>query len=482
MFRSIRLVLLIVISSFLVFSDCGKKNIPVLRVVDTENNKLIILSGDKTKLHKFYDADFVILGGGLGGIAAALSICYSGRTAILVEETDRIAGCFAYQDTGYFADNGFIETSGSSRTYQKFRSTIKEWYAEKSQSPPDLFRDTYPLLGEFRTNGLCFETEAALDAIDRMLQERIDHGNLTIIKRHKVAKVIRFKDRITSLVAVDLDSLTVTQFTGWMFVDATRTGDLVPLLGLDYSYGRESRAETDEPHAAEIPDSLSAQDVFYYTNTRNSKSHRNVSRCSVIDLQRNPGAADIMVAVVIHKEPRRIKGLKRVFEQDISAQFHEGPRARFFHDSVGIGYQPILIPNANSGSEPLIVQTKPFQIPLGALVTKSCSNYLAGGGNISTSYVAGTAYGSPSVEWAIGEAAGEAAAYCAGLKINTITLATDRKHTHGLQEWLVIKRGAPIYWYDDVAPDDKDFKEAQLRPFRDPDYARTSQTLHYHGE
>ena len=42
----------------------------------------------------FFDADFVIIGGGLGGIAAALSICSSGRTVILVEETDRIAGCF----------------------------------------------------------------------------------------------------------------------------------------------------------------------------------------------------------------------------------------------------------------------------------------------------------------------------------------------------------------------------------------------------
>ena len=103
-------ILVISFSFFLLFS-CEKKAVPILKVVDTENKKLIVLTGKRTELVNFYNADFVILGGGLGGIAAALSICSSGRTAILVEETNRIAGCFAFQDTSLYTENRFVETS-----------------------------------------------------------------------------------------------------------------------------------------------------------------------------------------------------------------------------------------------------------------------------------------------------------------------------------------------------------------------------------
>ena len=45
--------------------------------ISSENKKLIVLTGERTKPSNFFDADFVIVGGGLGGIAAALSICSS---------------------------------------------------------------------------------------------------------------------------------------------------------------------------------------------------------------------------------------------------------------------------------------------------------------------------------------------------------------------------------------------------------------------
>ena len=80
--------------------SCSKKEAPVLRAYDAKNHTMIVLSGKQMKTINFYEkADFVVVGGSLGGIAAALALCSNGREVILVEESDKIAGCFAVEDT-----------------------------------------------------------------------------------------------------------------------------------------------------------------------------------------------------------------------------------------------------------------------------------------------------------------------------------------------------------------------------------------------
>jgi len=469
------------ITCLLLLFGCSKKEMPVLRVLDTENDKLIVITGDRTKPVHFHETEFVILGGGLGGIAAAISICSSGRTAILVDETDRIASCFTVQDTNYIADNSFIDSSGSSKSYQTFRAKIKEWYDNRSQSPPDMLSEHYPVLETFGSSGICFETGAALDVVNEMLEKKIERGNLTVLKRLKVAKVLTFNNRITSVIMVDLDDMSVHSIAGWMYVDATETGDLTPLLGLEYTVGSESRAETGEPHAPEIPDTSGDYDVYYCSDLSDITTDKDIHECYKVDLLREPSGRDMQKWQTV-KRPRRIKGYTKLVEQDISAQFNDGPRARFFIDSVGIGFQPIHIGNNDGKPGSSIIETKPFQIPLSALITDGCVNLLAGGGNIRASSIASSAYGSPAAEWAVGEAAGEAAAYCAGNKINTTDFAGKLIHVKGLQKWLVKKRGVPIYWYDDVTPYDEDFVEAQLKPFDDPDYHDASTSLSYHDK
>jgi len=478
LFRSLCLLLAGTVCISLL-SDCGKKGVPVLRVIDADKKKLIVLTGDETKLHNFYTADFVILGGSLGGIAAALAICSSGRTAILVEETDRIAGCFTVGDTSAYAENRFIETSGSSKSYKEFRRKIQEWYDKQSKTPPELFKNLYPQLQEFGAGGICFESEAALEVVYDMLEDRIKREYLTVIKRHKVAKIVTYQNHIASLVAVDLDSLTANQFIGWMYIDATRTGDLFPLLGLEYEIGRESRADTNEPHAPDTPDSLFAGDVYCFSDPGRFLGKPKESQRLKFDLVKGTGAPDTLNQCIILRDSRRLRGRKKIVEQDISADFNKGPRAQFFNNSIGIGYEPIHIMNPGSDPEGQLIMTKPFQIPLGALLPEKCTNLIACGGNISTTWITSTAYSTPPVEWAVGEAAGIVAAYCAGVKTFTDELTKNPQQVSHIQRWLVTKRGAPIYWYDDMTSDDKDFVEAQLKPFVEPGYNDSSTTLHY---
>ncbi|MBN1290647.1 MAG: FAD-dependent oxidoreductase [Candidatus Latescibacteria bacterium] len=458
-------------------ANCSKKEVPVLQVFDTDNNKMVILTGEKTNLVNFYNADFVILGGSMGGIAAAISICSSGRTAILVEETDRIAGCFSYQDTSYISDNSFIDSSGSSISYQMFRSKIKKWYADRSQKPPEFYSEYFHYFDDFGSNNICFETEAALDVINEMLEENIKKGKLTVLKRLKVAKAVSFYNRISSLIAVDLDNKVAHQLTGWMYIDATRTGDLIPIIGIRRSTGHESREQTGEPHAPEAPDSLVGLNILYYKNPyKSNKEMRNRSfEVELYDKPREDGAQKLNV----FRKPRRIRSRKIITEQDIAAEFNEGPRARFFEDSVGIGFQPIHLERGPHESDHVMFKTKPFQIPLGALLPIKYNNVIFGSGNIGTTYIASTAYDSPSIRWAIGEAAGEAAAFCAGKKIYTDELTDKIMYTKGLQIRLVRRRGIPIFWYDDVKPSDDDFVEAQLKPFEEPEFRESLTTLSY---
>lgn len=465
---------------FLLFFSCGKQPVPVLKVVDTENKKLIVLSGERTIPVNIYDADFVILGGGLGGIAAALSICSAGRTALLVEETSRIAGCFALQDTSFFIENNFIETSGSSPAYQTFRLKILEWYEKNALSPPELNSGLFGDIDDFGSNCFCFETKAALDVINEMLEKNIERGKLTVIKRHKIAKIITFYNRISSLIAVDMDNLVCNHFTGWMFIDATRTGYIQPFADVRHIRGRESRADTGEPHAPENPDPFIADEFLYCSDVLPPEDSEDFRECYVLDLYtEEPKSSGETLNIPVDTRPRRMETLRRIVEQDISAEFQDGPRAEFFKDSVGIGYFSLYLSSDNERAENLIIETLPFQIPLGALIPVQYTNLFAGGRTLGASYIAARAYHNPSIEWAVGEAAGEAAAYCAGYKIYSHELANNPVHVRGLQDWLVTKRGVPIYWYDDVKSGDPDFAEAQFKPFDESGYHSSRTTLHY---
>jgi len=451
----------LVLCGIFLFS-CDREPVPVLSVVDAGNGRMIYLTGEKTRPVNFYDADFVVLGGGLGGIAAVLSICSSGRTAILVEETDRIAGCFARHDTTLFNEHRFVETSGSSISYQTFRSKIREWYERKAEKPPGIppgFLAGSPDFGGVR---LCFETEAALDVIDDMLEKSVERGRLTIVKRNRIAKVVTFGDRVASMVSIDMDSLTANQFTGWMFIDATRTGYVLPLFDIE-CFGEESGGPA------------SSGRFMYCRKYSPPEKSGNGGESVVLELLPDmPDDGKEYVRVPVDEPRLHIRALKRVEMSDISAGSNHGPRAKFFRDAVCLGYHP-----AHGGSGARTAGTLPFQIPLGALVSARYTNFLAGGRVLDVDESAAGMFEEPSVEWMVGEAAGEVAAYCAGYGINAHELAGNPAHVRGLQEWLVTKRGIPIYWYDDVRPQDPDFAEAQLKPFDESKFRESLKTLKY---
>src|SRR3982751_3920441 len=77
------------------------------------------------------------------------------------------------------------------------------------------------------------------------------------------------------------------------------------------------------------------------------------------------------------RESRRIVALKTIVEHEVSAQFQRGVLAAPFGDSVGIGWDPIDIHRSGADDVGLSCRTRPFQIPLGALIPVRITNLIA---------------------------------------------------------------------------------------------------------
>jgi hypothetical protein len=111
------------------------------------------------------------------------------------------------------------------------------------------------------------------------------------------------------------------------------------------------------------------------------------------------GSSDGLSQFPYVREARRMRTLRTVHEQDLATA---GARAVPFDDSVGIGQYPIDIHAC--GVSPHLPMSKPYQIPLGALISAKIANLLAASKNIGTTHITNGAYRVHPTEWAIGSA------------------------------------------------------------------------------
>src|SRR5690606_22281676 len=72
-------------------------------------------------------AEVIIIGGGVGGVAAALAACRSGRQVIMTEDTDWIGGQLTSQAVPP-DEHPWIERFGSTASYRAFRDGVREYY------------------------------------------------------------------------------------------------------------------------------------------------------------------------------------------------------------------------------------------------------------------------------------------------------------------------------------------------------------------
>ncbi len=193
-------------------------------------------------------ADLVIIGGGVGGCAAALAAARNGLRVIMTEETDWIGGQLTSQAVPP-DENALIETSGGTRSYQDFRTRVRAYYARN-----------FPLTAEARANPrlnpgngsvskLCHEPRVALAVLEEMLAPFVAGGRVQILRHHIAVSAEASSERIAAVIVRSRDSGRELVLRAPLFVDATEMGDLLPLTKTDYVTGFESRRDTGEERA-----------------------------------------------------------------------------------------------------------------------------------------------------------------------------------------------------------------------------------------
>lgn len=209
-------------------------------------------------------AEVCIAGGGCGGVAAAMSLLRSGRSCVLIEPTALLGGQLSSQGVPP-DENPWIEGDGpgapgfvgATASYADFRRRARAHYRDRESLTPAAEADPMLNPGGGWVSRLCFAPRLADTIIRTMLAGAANKGggSLTALDR-------------TTISALDADinagtvgPLTVRDADGNdrlvhadFFLDASETGDLLDLGGVEHAIGAEAQSVFGELHGrADLP-------------------------------------------------------------------------------------------------------------------------------------------------------------------------------------------------------------------------------------
>jgi hypothetical protein len=512
-------------------------------------------------VNKTIETDIAIIGGGLGGVAAALAACEAGWSVILTEETPWLGGQVTSQAVSALDEHERIETLSGTRSYKTFRDLIRQTYQEKYNAPPTLPGGAPLNPGNGWVSRLCFEPRVGLGVIQKMLAPHLQSRRLRLLLRHRPVGCAGDPSHLRT-VQLHAAGGQLVEVRARYFLDATEQGDPLPLAGVPYVTGAEAVEDTGEPRASrdgprpgrvqsftfcfivefcpgenhtirkppgyerfkvEQPYSLTLTGhkgeplPFHFFESTSSRplpfwTYRRLLDGRLLDpsgklkdialinwasndyrwgniLDKPPAVKRILLdearrlslgflywlqteaprddggygypelrllpeavgtrsglAMAPYiREARRIIGLRRVLEQDISAEGKAGVSQAAFPDTVGIGWYAMDLHPCVGDERSLYAPTLPYQIPLGALIPQTCDNLLASCKNISTTHITNGAFRLHPVEWSIGEAAGSLAAFCCGQQVSPPRVWAEPERLRQFQDYLR-GRGVDLEW------------------------------------
>ncbi|NUT07300.1 MAG: FAD-dependent oxidoreductase [Hamadaea sp.] len=218
-------------------------------------------------------SDVLVVGGGLGGVAAALAALRRGRTVLLTEPTDWLGGQLTSQGVPP-DEHPWIEQFGATRSYRALREAIRDhyrrWYPLTAAARAKT--DLNPGLG--RVSRLCHEPRVAATVLAAMLGPHLATGRLTIWYAHRPIAVTSDRDRVTSVLFEGPDGTRVEASAPYV-LDATELGELLPMAGVEHVTGFESREETGEPSAPAVaqPANMQAFSWVFAVEHRAGEDH-----------------------------------------------------------------------------------------------------------------------------------------------------------------------------------------------------------------
>lgn len=512
------------------------------------------------------DFDVVVVGGGLGGVAAALAARAAGARVLLTEAGDRLGGQVTAQLTAPLDEHPLIESpSGCSASYARLRAAVRARYGGRANP------------GGGWVSRLCFEPVVGRSVLDDLVEPCRRDGSLTVRYGLRPLAVhtgtgADGSPRATAVDLADPAGATVRFGVGGYLLDATELGDLLPLAGVPWVVGSEGRdtygeatavpggpdpaaeqsstwcfvvaCRPGEDHTIARPDGYDALRAAFsldvagwdgtphryrmFTDGPDGKppfwTYRRVRDAAQLpgpdvalinwgahdyagaglvadprrawresrrlaeaflywlqtecprddggghgypELAPDPAAAGTPDGFATHpyvRESRRLRVPRPVSGRDICLADGEDPATAGptrFPDAVGIAWYHADMHPRVGHPDPVYAPTRPFQLPLRALVCRELPNLLPAAKNLGATQVAAAAYRVHHGEWAVGEAAGALAGYCLDTGADPVAVAADPARVSALQRRL-LGAGVPVAWTPDVARDAPGFAAAQL--------------------
>jgi len=198
--------------------------------------------------------DVLILGGGTGGVAAALAAASLGKSVILTEETDWVGGQLTSQAVPPDENSALRENKGGgTRRYLDFRQRVRDYYRRNHPLTDAAKNDPKLNPGGGGVSPICHEFRIGHAVLEEMLAPHRTSGRVRVMTRYKPVAADVEGDRVRNVTIhslLDHHDLTIS---APYVLDATELGEVLRLTKSEYVTGAESQQQTGEPHAADTP-------------------------------------------------------------------------------------------------------------------------------------------------------------------------------------------------------------------------------------
>ncbi|MBI4891005.1 MAG: FAD-dependent oxidoreductase [Acidobacteria bacterium] len=185
------------------------------------------------------DYDLVVVGGGMAGTAAAISAARYGLKVALVQDRPVLGGNNSSEVRVHLGGNINLPP------YPALGAVVDELDPKRDKG------NAQPAAN--------YDDEKKLAVVK-------GEANISLFLSTRAIRVEKSGARIAAVIATDLATGAELRYAAPLFADCTGDGTIGALAGADYRYGRESRAETGESLAPEVPDQLvMGTSVMWYT-------------------------------------------------------------------------------------------------------------------------------------------------------------------------------------------------------------------------
>ncbi len=206
--------------------------------------------------------EILVVGGGTGGVAAALAACGMGRRVVMTEPTAWVGGQLTQQAVPPDENDG-IEYGGAPRRYRAYRDQVRAFYRGRYPLAPAAVDRAELNPGNGTVSRLCHEFRVSVSVLEAMLQPFVASGLLVVAHGYEPVHAETAGDAVKAVTFRHSGTGREARVAAAYVIDATETGDLLPLTGTEYVTGFESRKMTGEPSARDAYEPQNMQAVSW---------------------------------------------------------------------------------------------------------------------------------------------------------------------------------------------------------------------------